>query len=276
MTSAEFSALPTETRVALADYRAAHEAAASAPSNRRSSLKRKAKKIHAALVSPDVHGLSAEQVESYMAGADTEQHSPVTSGTTGDEVKISHSEPAPEPTITPEVDANTAPLIDVKDVNPYALEILQDESLNEEQKLAALDQVEVTGEELEIADAYLAQLMAAAVALQVETPVVETRPAYEFVQVGQFVGWLAEQIRAEGGTVDEVTEDRIARVGSGKVDSGLVKGYGPNTKRQFPNPTFVTDTKRLMRKLANTDAAIAEMEKATTPAETTENVEVSA
>jgi hypothetical protein len=204
MTSAEFSALPTETRVALADYRAAHEAAASAPSNRRSSLKRKAKKIHA------------------------------------------------------------------------ALEILQDESLNEEQKLAALDQVEVTGEELEIADAYLAQLKAAAEALQVETPVVETRPAYEFVQVSQFVGWLAEQIRAEGGTVDEVTEDRIARVGSGKVDSGLVKGYGPNTKRQFPNPTFVTDTKRLMRKLANTDAAIAEMEKATTPVETTENVEVSA
>jgi hypothetical protein len=247
MTSSDFQALTPDQRGALADYRALLEAHATAHGSMRGSLLAKAKRRYAKLTGE--LGLVEAQVSSYLSGAQTETVSAVTSGKTGLTVRINSNPPShKESTMSESTPAPEAILID--QVNPAALSILTDDELSDEQKLAALDQAEVTAEQVELADMFIAQQAALTAPTEQSAPVA-TRPEPEFARVGEFVDFLVAQHKAADLDASSVSEDSIALYGLEKVNGRLVKGYGPDTKRSFPNPTFVSDVKRGLRKLAS-------------------------
>jgi hypothetical protein len=191
MTSTDFQALTPDQRGQLADYRATFEAHLNATGAMRQSLRAKMKRRYAKLL--DL-GLTADQVDNYMSGAQTTPASHVTNGTTGLPVRI--------PSSTTQQEENTT---------------------------MSATLVEQTPSE----------------PVQTET-VEKVQP--EFARVSDFVEYLVAQAQAQDTKAADVTEDLVAEWGSDKVAASAVKGYGPNTKRAFPNPTFVKDVQRGLRK----------------------------
>jgi outer membrane biosynthesis protein TonB len=218
MTSSDFQRLTPDQRGALADYRAKCEALATSVGSMRSNLRAQAKRRYTALI--ETHGLTTDQVDSYMKGAKTTDVPVVTNGRTGQPVKP--VKPVkPVQSTTPE--ENPVPEIET----PVEMPVEANQPVENNQS---------------------------AETPEAEQPVQEpeaTKP--EFNQHNPFSRHLAKLAIEQGKALaKEITIEWIEATGRESVDAGHVQNYGPNGRFNFPSAAWVQDTRKAFRALTAT------------------------